>query len=130
MASLSVFAPDSTGRTSAPSARMRSTFGCWRATSIAPMNTTHSQAELGAHRRGGDAVHAGAGLGDDARLAHALGQHDLAEHVVHLVRAGVIEVLALEIDFRAAEMLRSAARRNKAATAGRRSSSDGRPSRA
>jgi hypothetical protein len=43
MASLSVFAPDSTGRTSAPKARIRSTFGCWRATSIAPMKTTHSR---------------------------------------------------------------------------------------
>ncbi len=49
-------------------------------------------------------MHAGAGLGDDARLAHALGQQDLAEHVVHLMRAGVIEVLALEIDLGAAEM--------------------------
>ena len=62
------------------------------------------EAELGAQRRGRDAMHAGAGLGDDARLAHALGQHDLAEHVVHLVRAGVIEVLALEVDLGAAEM--------------------------
>src|SRR5262249_17084318 len=26
-------------------------------------------------------------------------QHDLAEHVVHLVRAGVVELVALEIDF-------------------------------
>ena len=60
------------------------------------------EAELRAQRRGGDAVHAGAGLGDDARLAHAARQHDLAEHVVHLVRAGVVEVLALEVDFRAA----------------------------
>jgi hypothetical protein len=50
-------------------------------------------------------MHASAGLGDDARLAHALGQHDLAEHVVHLVRAGVIELFALEIDFRAAAVL-------------------------
>ena len=64
------------------------------------------QAELGAQRRGGDAMHAGAGLGDDAGLAHAPGQHDLAEHVVHLVRAGVVELLALEIDFGAAAVLR------------------------
>ena len=55
--------------------------------------------------RGRDAVHAGAGLGDDARLAHAARQHDLAEHVVDLVRAGVIEVLALEIDSCAAAVL-------------------------
>src|SRR5262249_28045278 len=38
------------------------------------------------------------------RLAHALRQHDLAEHVVHLVGAGVVELLALEIDLRAAAM--------------------------
>ncbi len=51
-----------------------------------------------AQRRGGDAVHAGAGFGDDAFLTHAPRQHDLAEHVVHFVRAGVIELLALEIN--------------------------------
>src|SRR4029079_15245166 len=50
-------------------------------------------------------VHAGAGLGDNARLAHAPCQHDLSEHIVDLVCAGVIELLALEIDFRAAAML-------------------------
>src|SRR5262245_1233858 len=60
--------------------------------------------ELGAHGRSRDAVHAGAGLGDDAWLAHPAGQHDLAEHVIHLVGAGVIEVLALEIDLGTAEM--------------------------
>ena len=47
---------------------------------------------------------AGAGLGDDARLAHAPGKQDLAEAIVDLVRAGVIELFALEIDFRAAQM--------------------------
>ncbi len=66
------------------------------------------QAELGAKRGGGDAMHAGAGLGDDALLAHAQGQHDLAGDVVHLVRAGVVEILALEIDFGAAEFFRQA----------------------
>ena len=47
---------------------------------------------------------AGAGLGDDALLAHAPRHHDLAEHVVDLVRAGVVQLLALEIDLRAAEV--------------------------
>ena len=60
------------------------------------------EAEAGAQRRGGDAVLAGAGLRDHPRLAHALRQHDLAEHVVDLVRAGMIELVALEIDFGAA----------------------------
>ena len=63
------------------------------------------EAEARAQRRRGDAVHAGAGLGDDALLAHAPRQQNLAEHVVHFVRAGVIELLALEIDLRAAAML-------------------------
>src|SRR5258708_19712476 len=47
---------------------------------------------------------AGAGLGDNALFADAPRHNDLAEHVVDLVRAGMVELLALEIDFRAAEM--------------------------
>ena len=62
------------------------------------------QAEARAGGRGGDAVLAGARLGDDARLAHPPREQDLAHHVVDLVRAGVIELVALEIDFCAAEM--------------------------
>src|SRR4029077_19895872 len=60
------------------------------------------QPEARAQRRRRHAVHAGAGLGDDALLAHAPRQQNLAEHIVDLVGAGVIELLALEIDFRAA----------------------------
>ena len=59
-------------------------------------------------RRGGgrgDAVLAGAGLGDDPGLAHPLGEQGLGEHVVDLVRAGVVEVLALEDDPGAAAVL-------------------------
>ena len=62
------------------------------------------QAEQRAHRGGGDAMLAGAGLGDDARLAHAPGQQDLAHAVVRLVAAGVVQLVALEVDFRAAEL--------------------------
>ena len=46
-----------------------------------------------------------AGLGDDARLAHAPGEEDLPHRVVELVRTGVVQILALEINFRAAEFL-------------------------
>jgi hypothetical protein len=46
-------------------------------------------------------VLAGAGLGDDAPLAHAAREQALREHGVDLVRAGVVEVLALEVDLRA-----------------------------
>ena len=64
------------------------------------------EAEQGANRRRGDAVLPGAGLGDDALLAHAPGEQDLAHgRIVDLVRAGVIEFVALEIDLGAAEFL-------------------------
>jgi hypothetical protein len=59
------------------------------------------EVEQRAGGRRGDAVLARAGLGDDARLAHALGQQRLADRVVDLVRAGVVEVLALEPDLAA-----------------------------
>jgi len=44
----------------------------------------------------GNTVLTGAGLGDDAGLAHPPGQQRLAEHVVDLVGTGVVEVLTLE----------------------------------
>ena len=62
------------------------------------------QPEARAERGCRNAMHARAGLGDDAFLAHAARNHDLAEHVVDLVRPGVIELLALEINLRAAQM--------------------------
>ncbi len=40
---------------------------------------------------------------DDTRFSHALGEQYLAHAVVDFVRAGVVQLLALEIDFRAAE---------------------------
>ncbi len=57
-------------------------------------------AEQGADGRGGDAVLAGAGLGDDALLAHPAGEQHLPEAVVDLVRAGVQQVLALQVNAR------------------------------
>ena len=64
------------------------------------------QAEEGGGGGRGDAVLAGPGLGDDARLAHALRQQGLADAVVDLVGAGVVQVLALEEDAGAAGLLR------------------------
>ena len=71
--------------------------------------------EVELRRRGGagDAVLAGAGLGDHARLAHPLGEQRLAEDVADLVGAGVVEVLALEQDA-GADLLARAARRGRA----------------
>ena len=48
----------------------------------------------------------GAGLGDDAPLAHVLGKKGLAEGVVYLVSAGVGQVFALQINLRAAQVAR------------------------
>ena len=73
--------------------------------------------------RAGDAVLAGAGLGDHAGLAHPPGQQRLAEHVADLVGAGVVEVLALEQD-PGADLLARAARRGRAGSAGRRTRAD------
>ena len=49
---------------------------------------------------------AGSGLGDDALLAHPQRQQRLPDGVVELVRAGVAEVFALEVDVSAAEVRR------------------------
>ena len=50
------------------------------------------------HGRGGHPVLPGAGFGDDAALAHPARQQRLPEGVVDLVGAGVVEILALEVD--------------------------------
>ncbi len=63
------------------------------------------QPELGADRRRRHAMLARARLGDDPGLAHAAGEDDLAQHIVDLVRAGMVQLVALEIDLRPAEML-------------------------
>ena len=63
------------------------------------------QAEARTDRRRGHAVLTRAGLGDDPLLAHAPGEQDLAHAIVDLVGAGVVQLVALEIDLGAAEML-------------------------
>ena len=96
--------PDSTGTTSRPEQAHAIDVGLL-ARDVHLAHVDHAlQPEARGHGRGGHAVLAGAGLGDDAGLAHAPGQQRLADGVVDLVRAGVVEVLALEIDLRAAEL--------------------------
>ena len=56
------------------------------------------EAEQCADRCGRDTVLTGAGLRDDAGLAHALDQQRLAQRVVDFVGTGVVEVLTLEED--------------------------------
>ena len=50
------------------------------------------------------AVLAGAGFRNDARLAHLHGKESLADSVIDFVRAGVQQILALQIDPRPAQM--------------------------
>ena len=66
------------------------------------------EAEPGAHRGRGDAVLAGAGLGDDPALAQPPGQQRLADRVVDLVGAGVVQILALQPDPHARRQLHHA----------------------
>src|SRR5690606_32326083 len=54
--------------------------------------------EAGAHRRHRNAMLTGTRLGDDTRLTHTPRELDLAEAVVDLVAACVIELVALEVD--------------------------------
>jgi hypothetical protein len=56
------------------------------------------EAEACADGRGCDAVLAGARLGHDPALAEPHGEQCLAERVVQLVRAGVQQVLALQVE--------------------------------
>src|SRR5665811_2134067 len=63
------------------------------------------KAHQGSHSGTRHTVLTCAGLGDDARLAHLFGQQGLAERIVDLVRAGVVEVLTLEQDAGAPGML-------------------------
>ena len=76
--------------------------------------------EVGRRRRAGHAVLARAGLGDHPVLAHPPGQQGLAEHVADLVGAGVVEVLALEQDPRAADLLGEPGARRRAGWGRRR----------
>ena len=56
------------------------------------------QAEQRARGGGGDPVLTGTGLGDHSGLAHVSRQQSLPEHVVDLVRTGVVQVLSFQED--------------------------------
>ena len=75
------------------------------------------QAEARADCGGGDPVLARAGLGDDAGLAHPHRQQDLADAIVDLVCAGVIELVALEPHLCSTELFRDARRKIERARA-------------
>ena len=97
-ASFRVRLPVSAGRTSAPEqAHAEDVERLARHVDLAHVDDA-LHAEEGGGGGGGDAVLAGAGLGHEPGLAHALGEQGLAEDVVDLVAAGVVEVLPLEED--------------------------------
>ena len=83
----------------------------------------HEHLALHAHERGdgrgSNAVLSRAGFCDHAGLAHLFRQQHLSQHVVDLVRARVVEVLALEVDLRAAEVARHVLRVVQTARAAR-----------
>ena len=60
------------------------------------------QAEAGACRGCRDAVLSGAGFGDDAAFTHSQREQCLAERVVDFVCAGMVQVLALQVNLRTA----------------------------
>ena len=64
------------------------------------------QARQRARRRRGDPVLAGAGLGDHPGLAHPVRQEDLADPIVDLMGAGMVEVLPLQVNLGPADQLR------------------------
>ena len=66
------------------------------------------QAHEGAHRSRCHAVLSGARLGNNARLAHALGHQYLAYGVVYLVGSRVVEVLAFEVEAAAVALAHAA----------------------
>ena len=70
-------------------------------------------------RRSGHPVLARTRLRDHPRLAHLLRQQRLTEHIVDLVRSGVVEVFSLQEEPRSSRMIRKAWLPRTAATAGR-----------
>ena len=62
-------------------------------------------AHQGSGGGGGYAVLTGAGLGNEAGLAHLLGKQCLTENIVDLMCTGMVQVFALEINFCTAKVL-------------------------
>ena len=121
MASRSVREPLVTGRTSAPSSLHAEDVELLAADVFFAHVDDAFQAEVGTGGGGGHAVLAGAGLGDHAVLAHAQREQRLAERVVDLVGAGVVQVFALQVDLRPAALFGEPLGEIERATGGRRS---------
>lgn len=95
---------------SAPSRRMRHTLRTCRMMTSSPTNATHS-IPMRAAAVAVTPVLARPRLRDQAGLAHASGQKDLAQHIVDLMRTGVVEILPLEINPVSAQIVRHSLRK-------------------
>ena len=60
----------------------------------------------GCCRCGSHTVLSGTGLCDQAGLAHLLGKQCLSQGIIDLMGTGMVQILSLEIDLRAAQILR------------------------
>ena len=69
--------------------------------------------ESGRDGGGGDTMLPGPGLGNDAFFTETFRENDLAESIIDLVRAGVEEVFALQVDAGTTEHFRPAFRKVK-----------------
>jgi hypothetical protein len=63
------------------------------------------QTEAGAGRSRCYAMLPRTGFGNNARLAHAAGEQNLAQHIVDLVRASMIQLVTLQVNLGPAYML-------------------------
>src|SRR5690606_15225090 len=66
------------------------------------------QTKQGGNRRAGNPMLACTSFSDNTLFAHALRQPCLSQRVIDLVRPGVCQILALEVNLRAAEFFRQA----------------------
>ena len=88
---------------------MRSTLGCWRAISTVPMYTTHSSPSRAAAVAVATPCCPAPVSAIMRRLPICLRQQGLPQGVVDLVRAGMGQVFALEVDARPAQVRGQAA---------------------
>src|SRR3970282_22290 len=104
-ASVRVLDPEVTGTTVAPSSFMRYTLIAWRFMSSSPMYTTHSMPKRAATVAVATPCWPAPVSAMLGVLAHDPGEQRLADGVVDLVRTGMVQVFALQINARAAELL-------------------------
>ena len=100
---------------------MRKTFGACRRMSSSPMKTSHSMPKRAATVAVATPCWPAPVSAMTRLFAHPPGQQGLAEGVVDLVGAGVVQVLAFQVDPRPAQFLREGRRKTAASPGPHRS---------